>query len=66
MKKLSIIITGRNDDYFEDYIFKTSYVLNNTLETIYKSKLEKYFEIIFVDWGSRKLLSDVLFIEKKI
>lgn len=65
MKKLSIIITGRNDDYFEDYIFKTSYVLNNTLETIYKSKLEKYFEIIFVDWGSRKLLSDVLFIEKK-
>ena len=65
MKKLSIIITGRNDDYLKDYILKTSYVLNHTLETIYKNKLEKYFEIIFVDWGSKKLMSDVLFIEKK-
>ena len=65
MKKLSVIITGRNDDYLEDYVFKTSYMLNYTLEGIYKNKLEKYFEIIFVDWGSTKLLSDVLFIEKK-
>ena len=30
MKKLSIIITGRDDDYFDNYIFQTSYVLNNT------------------------------------
>ncbi len=65
MKKLSIIITGRNDDYYEDYIIKTSYVLNNTLETIYNNKLEKYFEIIFIDWGSQKPLYEVLFIEKK-
>ena len=64
MKKLTIIITGRNDNYHEDYIFKTSYILNNTLETIYKNKLEKYFEIIFIDWGSKKLLSDTLYIEK--
>ncbi len=65
MKKLSIIITGRNDNYLEDFIFKTSYVLNHTLHTIYKHKLEKYFKIIFVDWGSKKLLSDSLFIDKK-
>ena len=64
MKKLSIIITGRDDDYLKNYIFQTSYVLNNTLETIYKNKLQKYFEIIFVDWGSEKPLSDQFYIEK--
>ena len=64
MKKLSIIITGRNDNYLENYIFKTSYILNNTLETIFRNKLQKYFEIIFIDWGSSKLLSDTLFINK--
>ena len=64
MKKVSIIITGRNDDYLENYIFKTSYILNNTLETIFRNKLQKYFEIIFIDWGSSKLLSDTLFIDK--
>ena len=64
MKKLSIIITGRDDDYFDNYIFQTSYVLNNTLGTIYESKLQKYFEIIFIDWGSDKPLSDQFYIEK--
>ncbi len=66
MKKISIIMGGRNDEYQNDYIFKTSYVLNYTLEAIYKNKLEKYFEVIFVDWGSKKLLSDTLYIRKNL
>ena len=65
MKKLSIIITGRDDDYFDNYIFQTSYVLNNTLGAIYESKLQKYFEIIFIDWGSDKPLSDQFYVEKR-
>ena len=65
MKKLSIIITGRDDNYFNNYIFQTSYVLNNTLEAIYENKLQKYFEIIFIDWGSAKPLSDQFYVEKR-
>ncbi len=66
MKKLSIIITGRNDNYLNDYIDQTSRALNYTLKKIYEKKLEKNIDLIFIDWGSKKtLISDEVFIENK-
>ena len=65
MKKLSIIITGRNDNYLNNYIDQTGRALNYTLKSIYEKKLEKNIELVFIDWGSGKLISDEIFIENK-
>ena len=63
--KLSIIITGRNDEYYKDFLEKTSFNLNYTLKSLYDLKIDKFIEIIFIDWGSKKKLSENLFINTK-
>ena len=50
--KLSIIITGRNDNYYKDFLKKTSFNLNYILKSLHDLKLQKYIDIIFIDWGS--------------
>ena len=64
-KKLSIIITGRNDNYLLNFLEQTSYVLDSTLSSIFKLNLDKLIDIIFIDWGSERQLHQNLYINNK-
>tara|TARA_B100001057_G_scaffold501260_1_gene622789 strand:- start:8110 stop:9762 length:1653 start_codon:yes stop_codon:yes gene_type:complete len=56
--KLSIVTTGRNDDYIKNFISRLEYVVNYTLEKCNSLGQLKSTEFIIVDWGSKKKLSD--------
>ena len=61
MKK-SLTVTGRNDNYLENYIFKP-HILNNTIKTIFRNNYKSILKS-FLLIGKLKTLSDTLFINK--
>ena len=65
MKKLlSLIINIANDNYYEDLIFRAQKTLDLNLFFLNKIKDKKKVEIIYVDWGSKKKISDLIFVNK--
>lgn len=56
--KLSIVTTGRNDNYIKNFIARLEYVVNYTLEKCSSLGQLRSTEFIIVDWGSKKKLSD--------
>lgn len=56
-KKITFLTCAKNDGYYENYIQRLEYVLNFNLSNIYLSGLEKFIEILYVDYGSSKSLS---------
>lgn len=62
---LSIITTGRNDDYCGNFVQRLKWQLEKNCETIEKFKL-KNVELVVVDWGSPETekLSDVIGLNK--
>ena len=64
-KLLSIVINISNDDYYKDLIFRTQKALDFNLIYLKKINKEKLVEFIFVDWGSKKKLSDIIIVNKE-
>ena len=59
MKKLTLAITGRNDNYNPFFLSRLSYCLNFASFSLQKLGLEKFFRFSISDWGSKKKLKDV-------
>ena len=65
MKKLiSLVINIANDNYYEDLIYRIQKTLDLNLFFLNKIKDKKKVEIIYVDWGSKKKISDLIFVNK--
>ena len=67
MKKLlSFLIHSKNDDYHNDLHYRMQKALDSNLYFINKLglKYSKLFEFIYVDWGSEKKLSEILYVHK--
>lgn len=58
MRKLSIILHGRNDDYQVDWLDRFEYCLNFNINTLKKNKLDEFVEIVIVDYGSEVRIRD--------
>jgi len=64
-KLLSICITIRNDQYYKDLIFRCQRALDMNLYNFNKTKLKDLIEILYIDWGSEKKISETLHVHKK-
>jgi len=67
MKKLlSFLIHSKNDEYHKDLHYRMQKALDTNLYFINKLGLKhaKLFEFIYVDWGSEKKLSEILYVHK--
>lgn len=64
-KKLSIVITARNDNYVENFLNRLEFSINYFLYNAEKLKLITNLEFIVVDWGSKKKLSEEFRVIKK-
>tara|TARA_B100001057_G_scaffold495577_1_gene594951 strand:+ start:28685 stop:30337 length:1653 start_codon:yes stop_codon:yes gene_type:complete len=67
MKKLlSFLIHSKNDDYHNDLHYRMQKALDTNLYFINKlgHNYSKLFEFIYVDWGSEKKLSEILYVHK--
>ena len=67
MKKLlTLLIHTKNDHYHHDLLYRMQRALDLNLYFISKlgTKYSKIFEIIYVDWGSEKKLSESLYVHK--
>ncbi len=67
MKKLlSFLIHSKNDEYHKDLHYRMQKALDTNLYFINKLRLThaKLFEFIYVDWGSEKKLSEILYVHK--
>ena len=67
MKKLlSFLIHSKNDNYHIDLHYRMQKALDSNLYFINKLglKYSKLFEFIYVDWGSEKKLSEILYVNK--
>lgn len=58
MVKLSLIISTRNDDYYEDNLIRLSKTVNTNLYFLDKLGLISDVEFNIIDWGSKKPLSE--------
>lgn len=65
MKKLSMIITCRDDDYIQNMINRIEYAINFNLTNIKKINKLRQFELIIVDWGSLTPISNKIKITDK-
>ncbi len=64
MKKLTLAITGRNDNYNPFFLSRLSYCLNFASFSLQKLGLEEFVRFSISDWGSEKKLKDVLQLTK--
>ena len=64
MVKLSLIISTRNDDFYEDNLKRLSKTINTNLYFLNKLGLISDVEFNIIDWGSKKPLSEDLRILK--
>lgn len=64
MVKLSLIISTRNDDYYEDNLKRLSRTINTNLYFLDKLGLISDVEFNIIDWGSKQPLSENLQILK--
>lgn len=65
-KKLSIVITVRNDNYIDHFINRLEFSINYFLYNADKLGFLKNIEFIVVDWGSEKNISKDFSVFKKI
>ena len=66
MKKiLTLVMNIANDNYYEDLLYRVQKALDHNLYFLNKLKDKSKIEIIYVDWGSKKPISDYLFVNKK-
>ena len=63
---LSLIATGRNDGYIDDYIYKLEYSLNFMLTNAKKQNILPKLDINYIDWGSERPLAELIRLKKKI
>ena len=64
-KKLSIVITARNDNYIDHFINRLEFSINYFLYNADKLRLLKNIEFVVVDWGSeKKIIKDFSVIKK--
>jgi len=54
-----------NDNYYDDLLYRVQKALDHNLYFLNKLKDKSKIEIIYVDWGSKKPISDYLFVNKK-
>jgi SAM-dependent methyltransferase len=59
-KLLSIVITGRDDDYMPDFLYRITTTINFIARNLYRLGRLKDVEIVVVDWGSGKPMSQTL------
>ena len=59
-KILSIIIAVRNDDYYINLLDRINYSLEYNSWIINKLGLKNFIDLIVVDWGSEKKISNEL------
>ena len=59
-KLLSICMTGRDDDYTHDFIYRITTTLNHTARSIHNLGQMDNIEILITDWGSRAPMSQTL------
>lgn len=59
-KLLSICMTGRDDDYTHDFIYRITTTLNHTARSIYNLGQMNNIEILITDWGSKTPMSQTL------
>ena len=64
-KKLSIVVTARNDNYIEHFINRLEFSINYFLYNADKLGFLKNIEFIVVDWGSEKKISKDFAVIKK-
>ena len=64
MVKLSLIISTRNDDFYEDNLKRLSKTVNTNLYFLDKLGLISDVEFNIIDWGGKKPLSEDLRILK--
>jgi hypothetical protein len=64
-KKLSIVITARNDNYIDHFINRLEFSINYFLYNTDKLGFIKNIEFIVVDWGSEKHISKDFSVIKK-
>ena len=64
-KLLTIVINIANDNYYDDLIYRTQKALDLNLFYLNSIKCHQFVEFIFVDWGSKKKLSDIILVNKK-
>lgn len=57
---LSIVLQGRNDGYMENFEWRLSTSINKISQNIANLNYSGIVQIILVDWGSEKPLTDVL------
>lgn len=62
----SIVLIGKNDNYHEDYIHRTSACLSYNLNSIHTSGLTQRIHILFIDWGSTVPLSEAIAIPEEL
>jgi hypothetical protein len=60
MKKLSICMVGRNDDYMPDFIYRITTTLNFIAESARIADVLSQLELVVVDWKSQEPLSTVV------
>ena len=60
MKKLSISMVGRNDDYMPDFIYRMTTTLNFIAESCRIAGVLNQVEVVVVDWKSQVPLSKVV------
>jgi len=61
--KLSVITIGRNDNYGQNFLQRLKHNINSLIHNVEKIGADD-IEIIVVDWGSTKKLSDILPVKK--
>ena len=62
---VSLVITARNDNYTKGFIDRLIYTVNYNLQKVHEIKSLKKFEIIIVDWGSEKRISEIFKLKNK-
>ena len=59
-KLLSIVITGRDDDYMPDFLYRITTTINFIARNLDRLGRLKDVEIVVADWGSGKPMSQTL------
>ena len=63
---LSIITTNRNDNYHQNQLQRTKFILNYLIYSLKKMTAEKKVEYLIVDWGSNEPFSNYFYREISI
>lgn len=57
---ITLCICGKDDNYVDDFLYRIETTINYICQEIEGIKKEKHFELIIVDWASKKPMHDTL------